>query len=300
MSCFRPIVFHDLGINKETGKRRVIFVRNFQGDYENYDSKRYIRVPCGRCIGCRLDYARVWGERCSLEASQYKENMFLTLTYNDENLPLKVSKKDFDLFIKRLRNHFKDRKIRFFGCGEYGSKGRAHYHIIVFNGMFDDLKYLTTKNGNPYYTSKTLESLRSYGFSLVGDCTFKSCNYTARYILKKQIGNNKSDEFVKMSRKPGIGREYFENHKDEFLIDNMIHFSFDENKKHASINRYFKKLYENLDYETNDELDKIARKRIEEKMKSEMQALGLEKQIDYYNLKKDIKKSHIKSLKRSI
>lgn len=98
-----------------------------------------LSLPCGQCIGCRLEYSRQWAVRCVHEASLYESNCFITLTYNDDYVPSDGSlvRKHFTDFMKRLRKavtpknphvkgsdsyklHAKKYGIRFFGCGEYG------------------------------------------------------------------------------------------------------------------------------------------------------------------------------------
>lgn len=289
-----------MGKNKENGKNRVRILRYFSGKYDDYDKNFFIKVPCGQCIGCRLDYARIWGERCALESSYYVENCFVTLTYDDVHLPSRADPEAFRLFIKRVRNHFKDRKIRYFGCGEYGtSSGRFHMHIILFNCQFNDLKYLkTNKNGDPLYTSEELKSLWPYGFSTVGECNYKTCNYTARYILKKQKGEIKTDEFVRMSTRPGIGYQYFIDHYDELLTNKMIYFNFDENKKTTNINKYFKKLIQTLNFEISEELDKEAIEKIEAKQLNDKQLYNVPDTKDLLDIQKELKLASIKQLKK--
>lgn len=109
----------------------------------------FVEVPCGKCLECRIQYARVWADRCVLEAKKYKYNYFVTLTYDDHFLPDRNSldPKDLQLFIKRLRKHYSKKypgiKIRFLASGEYGDiSWRPHYHIILFNCPIDDLSYI--------------------------------------------------------------------------------------------------------------------------------------------------------------
>lgn len=73
------------------------------------------QLPCGKCRGCRLEKSRQWALRIMHEASLYDDNCFVTLTYDDEHLPKDGSlvKKDFQLFMKKLRKKF-DSRIRFF------------------------------------------------------------------------------------------------------------------------------------------------------------------------------------------
>lgn len=190
--------------------------------------------PCGNCIGCRLEYSRQWAVRCVHEASLYEENSFLTLTYNDENLPedRSVKKSEMQNFMKRLRKKIEPRKIRFFGCGEYGERlGRPHYHLCLFNYDFPDKiliranQYRLKGNGikkgnvNSLYSSKMLEKIWKKGFVTVGDLTFESAGYVARYVTKKITGppadgwyKKKDPEFSLMSRRPGIGTEWLKKY----------------------------------------------------------------------------------------
>ena len=88
-------------------------------DLVNKITGRVERVPCGYCTSCRLQKAADWATRCVHEAQLYKQNCFVTLTYAPEHLPddHSVHKKTFKNFIKRIRRHFVDRRVRFYGCG---------------------------------------------------------------------------------------------------------------------------------------------------------------------------------------
>lgn len=141
--------------------------------------------------------------RCVDEASLYKENSFITLTFNPECLAKRgngLDKSDFQLFMKRLRKFTgRDRvgaePIRYFHCGEYGSKFfRPHYHALLFNVGFPDRVYLKhSKAGYPVFRSPSLERLWNFGFSSTTDVTFGSAAYVARYHVKK-VGTIVSDD----------------------------------------------------------------------------------------------------------
>jgi len=93
---------------------------------------RSLRLPCGKCIGCRTERARHWALRASLELQRHECASFVTLTYSDEFLPPTLRKSDLSGYLKRLRKSTGAR-IRFFASGEYGdSFGRPHYHAILF------------------------------------------------------------------------------------------------------------------------------------------------------------------------
>ena len=200
-------------------------------------------LPCGQCRGCRLERSRQWAMRCVHEASLYEENCFITLTYSDEWLPSdgSLNKKHFQDFMKRLRSRFVGRRIRFFHAGEYGSRyRRPHYHACLFNFDFEDKKLFKRDNGVSLYTSDVLDSVWKFGFCSVGSLTFESAAYVARYIMKKVTGDAAAEhylgcddftgeltelapEYTTMSRRPGIGREWYERFAgDVFPGDDVV------------------------------------------------------------------------------
>jgi len=206
-----------------------------------YESKRHdtvktLSLPCGQCIGCRLERSRQWAIRCMHEAQMHTQNCFITLTYNDAHLPSDRSLhyRDFQLFIKRLRKRYPGRKIRYYMAGEYGENfGRPHFHACLFGIDFDDKKlWKRTSANSMLYTSRDLEILWPFGYSSVGDVTFESAAYVARYIMKKVTGKNAKEhyteidpesgeittrkpEFTKMSLKPGIGYEWYKQYTSD-------------------------------------------------------------------------------------
>jgi hypothetical protein len=190
------------------------------------------------------------------EASLYKNNCFLTLTYADEHLPADYSLhyEDFQKFMKRLRKRFKGMQpaayaesadrfpIRFYMAGEYGEQfGRPHFHACIFNFDFSD-KYLwqKTESGSKIYRSEILEELWPFGHSSIGEVNFQSAAYVARYIMKKVTGGmadqhyeevnintgeitSRKPEFNKMSLKPGIGYDWYKRYKaDVYPHDYVI------------------------------------------------------------------------------
>lgn len=190
------------------------------------DKEWYTTVPCGKCRECKMDFAKQWANRMVLESQDWPRNLFFTATYNNANLPINassglptLSKRDVQLFMKRLRKEFEPKKIRFYFAGEYGSRThRPHYHAILFNLGLEDFPDRRIHSYNelkqPLYYSPTLESIWSHGFILMSDVTWKTCNYVARYVDKKAflddvpITNGEYDwepEFSLSSRRPGIG-----------------------------------------------------------------------------------------------
>lgn len=231
MPCYYPIHAFK-GKSNDSDKIKIVFKRT--------DSWRGVQIdlPCGRCTGCRLERARQWAVRCMHEASLYKDNCFITLTYNDSNLPKdnSLDKSHFQLFMKRLRK-FSGPGIRYFHCGEYGDKyARPHYHALLFNFDFKDRKIYSQKKSYNYYVSETLDKLWNKGFALIGDVTFESASYVARYIMKKVVGDKaeshyqgRNPEYVTMSRGSkklgtgGIGKGWYDKYKsDVFPLDRVV------------------------------------------------------------------------------
>lgn len=218
----------------------IVFVDNLRKN----DIVRSLRLPCGRCVGCRLERSRQWAVRCMHEASLHDFNCFVTLTYDDDHLPEynSLNYEHFQLFMKRLRKKFSPQTIRFYMCGEYGEDfSRPHYHVCLFNCFFADRKRVSTSgSGFVLYRSDVLSSLWPYGFSSIGDVTFESAAYVARYVMKKVTGeaadvhyttvdpitgeiSRRVPEFNKMSLKPGIGASWFEKYNtDVFPSDHVV------------------------------------------------------------------------------
>lgn len=187
-----------------------------------------IHIPCGQCIGCRLDRSVLWATRIMHESRMHKFSSFVTLTYDDEHLPYGgcLHYRHFQLFMKRLRK--KLGPVRFFMCGEYGDQfGRPHYHAALFGVAFGDrTPWRKSSAGFQLYRSKVLEAAWDFGGAEIGDLSFESAAYVARYCTKKVTGDMAEShyaklvpetgeliqippEFARMSLKPGIGTDWF-------------------------------------------------------------------------------------------
>lgn len=288
MSCYKPLKGFPIG-RTENGK--IDFkITNYTVDHvelwsdglwhkadSDFVSSRscrtvsdFVDIPCGKCVGCRLDYSKSWADRCLMELKYHKHSYFLTLTYDDEHLnyvelfnndgviyerPTLV-KEDFTKFMKRLRFQYSldhDNKLRFFMCGEYGGKTlRPHYHAIIFGLEIPDLKvYKQSSIGDTYYTSEWLNKVWQKGFVVIGEANEQSCGYVARYTLKKAFNEdeslyNDSDlerEFVNCSRRPGIAAQYFEDNPDILQYDTFA-LSTPNGGVQVRPPRYFAKLAE--------------------------------------------------------
>lgn len=202
-------------------------------------------VSCGQCIGCRLERSRQWAVRMMHEASLKDANCFLTLTYDQDHYPprgsLRVS--DWQLFAKKLRSRMG--KFRFFHCGEYGERTRRpHLHAAIFGLDFarDRVLEKHTKAGHALYRSDLLDEIWGNGNCWIGELTFESAAYIARYITKKITGDQAAThygelidertgeitpylkpEYTTMSRRPGIGKGWIDKYLEEtYLFDEVI------------------------------------------------------------------------------
>lgn len=176
-----------------------------------------MQVPCGRCIGCRLDYSKDWAVRGYHESTLHLQNSFITLTFAPEHYPVdgSVNVRDMQLFFKAYRNEIYPKRIRYMCCGEYGDQTkRAHYHAIVFGHTFDDLQFYKRTGGNNLYTSKKLEEIWKYGQCTVGEADFKTIAYVARYITKKINGQLADSHYMSIDKDSG---EYFGQLHKEFF-----------------------------------------------------------------------------------
>jgi hypothetical protein len=311
MPCYHPMQAYPSSEPNANGKRPLQFSRphGFTGEA--------VEIPCAKCIGCRLERSRQWALRCVHEASMYQENCFITLTYASENVPkygtLKLD--DWQKFMKRFRKANPEKQIRFFMCGEYGENlehskngkfGHPHYHACIFNYDFPDKYLYSYRNGIKLFRSETLEKLWPFGYSSIGDVTFESAAYVARYVMKKQLGKNSKKayefldeetgeiinlkpEFTTMSRGGtgglgGIGKPWYEKYKGDLKKDFITS---------RGVKMRPPKFYDGL-LEKEDPL-KI------EKLKEERKQRAIENQSDdYYRRLDDAEKIKSKKIKQLI
>lgn len=334
MSCYYPLKGYDFGVNSMTGKK-IIKVLPYGSD--PLPGKEVIPIPCGRCIGCRLDYSKEWANRCLLEMQYHERNCFVTLTYDDFHVPhsrfvspddgclvdvLSLRSRDFQLFIKRLRKHFSDLGIRFFGCGEYGDDTlRPHYHVVLFGVDFDDKEFLKkSTTGFDIFSSPTLTRLWSFpssrdegshtpvtpaGIATVQACTYETCAYTARYVMKKLKGQESEfykemhiePPFVRMSRRPGLGRQYYDDHPDLYNRSS-IHVSTLDGGKSFQPPKYFDRLLQDDDPELYEVTKYVRKFSADQSQQARLANTDLD-YLGYLNLCNENLQSKIKSLKRS-
>lgn len=213
MACrFPRMAYRSTTRNKETGKYDIAWKRTELPFWVDQ------AVPCGVCMGCRIQASRHNAMRAAHEASLYENNCFITLTYRPEDLPgPSLDVEAPVLFMKRLRDKFGS-GIRSYGCGEYGEKfQRPHFHLLLFNFDFPDKKHFERKASsfgrrygektNPLFRSESLESLWPFGYSSIGELTYESAAYVARYVTKKVSGKKKAEGHYEYVTKEGEVKE---------------------------------------------------------------------------------------------
>lgn len=216
VACFRPLQAF------RTPDGSVVF-------REAGDIQESLNLPCGQCVGCRLERSRQWALRIMHEASHSDDNAFITLTYREVPPGGSLCYRDFQLFFKRLRRELHPINVRFFVVGEYGDESwRPHFHFGLFGFCFRDdrRQWRRASSGGAVFRSARLERLWPLGDSEIGELTRESAAYMARYVMKKVNGDLADDhyrrvdpdtgevtylepEFVHMSRRPGIGADWF-------------------------------------------------------------------------------------------
>lgn len=271
MPCYHPISIHDKkGVPGSTGTS-------------------LIKVPCGQCIGCRLEKSRQWAIRCVHEAKMNVNNCFITLTYDNDHLPenKSVSKYECQTFFKRLRR-LTNAKITYYVCGEYGEScrvcgksqrlcscgrgkfqkgyGRPHYHACIFGYDFQDkipAPWGGQKGGNKLYVSPTLEALWKKGIHSIGEVNFETAAYIARYCTKKLNGQRaieyegREPEFALMSRRPAIGKTFLDKYQNDIYPSDMVVI---RNNLKCRPPRYYDQKYDLID---NASMESIKQKRKE-------------------------------------
>lgn len=204
-------------------------------------------------------------------------NSFLTLTYDDGNLPANGSLlyRDHQLFFKSLRKHFSPTLLRFFMCGEYGTTeipigqnvGRPHFHTILFGGHFEDRVVAKRSKGFTLYSSRLLEKLWKRGLCWIGDVSFESAAYVARYVVDKITGeaaepwyqrmnfetgeiSELEPEFCHMSLKPGIGHDWLRLYWPEVIQGGTVIARGHESRAPKYYDKLLRRLqaYEDVEY----------------------------------------------------
>lgn len=235
MACSRPLSGFKTGSKTETGKDDYVICQQSVDFYPVHEALKKghkvvkgastkvfngveflsdkIPIPCGKCLGCRMDHAKEWKARCVLESTLHPVTYFITLTYDDCHLPEidgepVVSSSDLRKFFKRLWRKGVD--FRYFACAEYGEKfSRPHYHAIIFGDVFKDLVNV----GMNVFRSPLLDECWPLGHTSISIADPGTIAYVCGYCEKKQNDplwdSYRVKPFSRMSRKPAIGFNAF-------------------------------------------------------------------------------------------
>jgi len=264
MPCYYPLTGWPSIHPNPSGKRSIVFNKTYG------IVSQELKVSCGQCIGCRLERSRQTATRCMHESQLHEQNCYITLTYDNDNLPAygSLNKTDIQKFFKRLRKRTKT-KLRYLQCGEYGGETfRPHHHAVIFGYDFPDQELHVPphmNNGYPLYTSELLTKTWGLGHCSIGALTFESAAYVARYVTKKITGKaarhvdektglrhyeridadtgeivELMPEYTTCSLKPGIGSQWLEKYRtDVYPYDEVI-----VRGKRAKPPRYYDKRFE--------------------------------------------------------
>jgi len=192
-------------------------------------------------MACRIARTSEWTTRI-LHELQDKDGCFITLTYDEKNLPANgtLVKSDLQKFFKRLRKKIEPIRIKYFGCGEYGEHTkRPHYHAIIINWKpnSEDCYRPNRKSS----ASKTIEQLWTYGNNTVGSPDREAIQYVVGYIRKKLLGVRENEysgiipPFQLQSQ--GIGKDFAVQHKESILSDRGL----TRNGIQVGLPRYYRK-----------------------------------------------------------
>lgn len=283
MPCFdpRPAVWED---------EELRFVRTREEAAETaFLSEHFyeVLIPCKKCLGCRQAHARDDSIRAVLEAQSHRTQFFdhkegingqvdqsamLTLTYDEKHLPSdgRLRHSDFQAFMKDLANWRRRdglRQPRYLMCGEYGTKGRPHFHCLIFGEDFHhDRRDVSMPDGQLTQMSADLDSCWGRGFATIDPCNAGTATYVAGYVAKKakeglnphgytweQRTRNRygkaekysvlkpvAPEYRSASTKPGLGKAWYDLHKHEAYQEDLVYI--DGHK--LPLPKYFDKLYQ--------------------------------------------------------
>ncbi len=348
MQCVTPLFReYEIGTNKTI---RIVPRAEVMDGLINYDND-YIRhklnkinaktlehgrltqtIPCGHCYACKLNKSAEWATRCMLETLKSEHNYWITLTYDEDHVPIAEETKwkienqdgtfqeityknegdeiwctgclipeDATNFLKRLReylrSHYDHTGVKVYYCGEYGSlNARPHFHMLLFNcpiPMEESYDFHIDENFKEHWKNRIIEELWQHnGMVDITEIEWSNAAYTARYTMKK-VFNERTDqeyyasgkipEFVRMSRRPGIGMDYYEQNKfkiyeNDELIMKTVKGNTGSIKPPKAFDKLFKEQYP-------EQYNKIERRRKELARKSRNNLYYITDMTDFEILK---------------
>lgn len=294
------------------GKYKEDNYNGFKG--QEYDITAWTK--CGYCPECLAEKANNWVVRNHYESRAHKEKCFITLTYAEN--PKILIKKDLQDFLKRLRKELdKDGvKLRYYGCGEYGTlRGRPHFHVILYGWSDKNAKYLCiNKKGNICLQSDLIQAKWGKGrttyqefneheipyislYSSIND-TAKHKHLIAREEIAKKISENRNryHEFI----------EKFEKIKGNFLEVKefncwSIGLGFDEwIKDYENVSKTFTEYIEDKEFITPTPWVKKMANMGEIRAIEEMKKRAHQQAMEYITKDKRQAEKNIKAMEQNI
>ncbi len=185
-----------------------------------YLESRGQTVPCGQCMNCRVNKGRIWSARILMEWLTHGHAVFVTLTYNEEHVPLTVQpdgtpsqtlrKKQFLDWLKNVQKS-EVGSLRYYLVGEYGEVSeRPHYHMAIFPKSGAQVALFLSK-----WTK---------GFTSCYEMSPERARYLAQYAAKKLSGpkaswyGNREPEFRTSSRNPPLSAEMCDHLANTYKI----------------------------------------------------------------------------------
>lgn len=196
----------------------------------------YFPADCGKCLPCLIKRKAQWSYRMVEEKRSSFSSYFVTLTYNDQHLPMTDSGSsgnvtDHRHFIKWLKYYEDERrlqkrtylsqeevnriggnekevgKIKYYGVTEYGDlKGRIHLHYILFN--IRDTNSISMAWSEQRKLRRGVYSPgKEYGRVDIDECNVNTIDYVLKYMVKERkedTSDQKEQERSFMSK--GIGK----------------------------------------------------------------------------------------------
>lgn len=183
MSCYNPVVVPSKAKDARPGQTQY--------------------VPCGKCYGCLLDKQRIWIYRLERHQATKKHCLFVTLTYDESYVPMKlldycregeivrykdyVKRKSISNFVftvyppdstnywKRLRKALPYTDLSYYLCAEYGDEfNRPHMHAAIFYDYPDD----------PALVEFSIDKAWPYGYVTIEPLIPNRIKYLTKYMLK--------------------------------------------------------------------------------------------------------------------
>lgn len=268
-----------------------------------------VTVPCRGCVGCRLDMSNEWAARCVHESKLHPVSCMATLTYDEEHLPAGGSlvPEHLSVFVRAVRD--RGYRVRYFGVGEYGEKfTRPHYHVILFGWWPKDAKPIPGRR-KPAFSSVLLDDIWGKGRTELAPVNNDTAAYCARYVMKKVNGDlapahyqridpetgevyKVAPEFSRMSRRPGIGAEFFDRFESDIYPSDFVVM---KGGRKTSVPAYYDKLYARR--RGKESLAEVKQKRIDRANEPKQKANRTPSRL---RVREVVKKAAVSTLRREL